>query len=146
MTTESEVLRYEYGKYNGKAVAIMMTRFQKEISGTLGEFWMNSAKREVEMSARKATEDAVVDEDGAISWKSNGKYLMDDFCEKLEYAGFSFSREKTAEKRNAQNDEFLTVYKKFKTEPSREELDEMRTVFGSGAKVVDLITGKTIQL
>ena len=123
-----------------------MTRFQREVSGALGEFWKNNAIKEVEKAVRKADEDATVDADGAISWNCNGNYLMDDFCEKLEYAGYQFSRTATAEKRDEQTRRFIEEYKKNQAEPTEEELAEMRAAFGAGAKVVDVISGREIQL
>ena len=63
-----------------------MTRFRKEITGQLGAFWQQNAEKEVQAAVESATKDATVDENGAIAWKSNGSYLMDDFCEKLEMA------------------------------------------------------------
>ncbi len=69
-----------------------MTRFEREISGSLGAFWKKNAEEEVRKAVAKADSDATVEADGAIKWNSNGRYLMDDFCEKLEYAGYAFSR------------------------------------------------------
>lgn len=101
---------------------------------------------EVTRAVEKATKDAIVEEDGAIKWKSNGRYLMDDFCEKLEYAGYDFSREATKLARDAQNSRFIEEYRKSYKGPSTEELSEMRAAFGRGTKVVNVITGETIQL
>ena len=123
-----------------------MTRFQKEISGQLGAYWQQSAEKEVLAAVEKANKDANVDENGAISWKSNGRYLMDDFCEKLEFAGFNFSREATKAAREAQVSKELTEYRENYRSPSAAELDEMRITFGEGATVVDIISGEMIQL
>ena len=70
-----------------------MTRFEREISGSLGEFWKKNAEEEVRKAVAQADTQATADADGAIKWNSNGRYLMDDFCEKLEYAGYAFDRE-----------------------------------------------------
>ena len=123
-----------------------MTRFEREISGQLGEFWAEHAAKEVDKAVEQADNDAMVDEDGAIFWKCNGRYLMDDFCEKLEYAGYVFSREATAVKRDEQNSEFIKQYKAMQTEPSEDELAEMRATFGEGTVVVNLLTGREIRL
>lgn len=72
-----------------------MTRFEREISGSLGAFWEKHAQEEVKKAVAKADAEAEVDADGAIRWNCNGRYLMDDFCEMLEYAGYPFSRETT---------------------------------------------------
>ena len=125
-----------------------MTRFQMEISGQLGEFWKKNAEKEVVKAVERAYLDAMVETNGAIKWRNNGHYLMDDMCEMLEYAGYNFSREATRVAREAQDTEFLRAYrdsmKNYK--PSAEELYEMEAAFGKGTKVVDVFTGRTIQL
>lgn len=123
-----------------------MTRFQQEISGQLGAYWQQSAEKEVQAAMKHASTEAAVDEKGAISWKSNGRYLMDDFCEKLEFAGFPFSREATKAAREAQVAEELAEYRKNYRSPSAAEMTEMRNTFGEGATVVDVLTGVKIQL
>ena len=123
-----------------------MTRFQKEISGQLGAYWQQSAEKEVQEAVKHAAEEATVDENGAISWKSSGNYLPDDYCEKLEYAGFPFSRTATEYAREAQVEKELAEYRKNRRAPSEAELREMRRTFGEGATVVDVITGDRIQL
>lgn len=122
-----------------------MTRFEKEISGMLGEFWIRHAEEVIRM-VKKASEEATVEEDGAIKWNSNGSYLPDECCEKLEYAGFHFSRQATAEKRKEQNRKFIEEYRKNQAEPTEQELAEMRSFFPEGSKVVDIISGREIQL
>ena len=123
-----------------------MTRFQKEIAGLLGAFWQQNAEKEVAAAVESATKDASVDENGAISWKSNGSYLMDDFCEKLEFAGFPFSREATRAARDAQVAEELAEYRRNYKGPTEAELEEMRSTFGEGTTVVDVLAGVKIHL
>lgn len=123
-----------------------MTRFQKEISGMLGDYWQASAEQDVKDAVRDANEKAIVEDDGAIKWKSNGAYIPDDFCEKLEYAGYQFSREATAKKREEELHKFAQEYIANYTDPSDEEIAEMRAAFGEGETVVDVITGRKIKL
>lgn len=123
-----------------------MTRFQQEITGELGQYWKDQAEKEVKRAVRKADELAIVDSNGAIRWKNNGSYLMDDFCEMLEYAGYQFSRKATAEARNIQVVESLKNYKLNYTGPNAEELAEMRASFGEGETIVNVITGDVIQI
>ncbi len=94
----------------------------------------------------KAGADATVEADGAIKWNSNGRYLMDDFCEKLEYAGYAFSREATARKREAQNAESLAEYRRNDKGLAGEALAEARAAFGEGTTVVNVLTGKKTRL
>ena len=123
-----------------------MTRFEREISGSLGEFWKKNAEEEVRKAVAQAETQATVDADGAIRWESNGRYLMDDFCEKLEYAGYAFDREATAKKRDAQNAESLAQYRRNDRGLSGEALAEARAAFGEGATVVTILTGERTKL
>lgn len=123
-----------------------MTRFEMEISGRLGEFWKKRAAEEVAEAVKKADEDATIEADGAIRWNSNGNYIPDDFCEKLEYAGFNFSREATRAKREVQTSKFIEQYIAKQTEPTAEDMNEMRAAFGEGATVVNLLSGRRYAL
>lgn len=123
-----------------------MTRFQKEVHGLLGDYWVNKAKMEAALAVEVADNSATVESDGAIKWNSNGTYLLDDFCEKLEYMGYPFSREATKAKRDAQVAKELADYRANYTGPSEEEIAEMRATFGEGEEIVDVITGRTIKL
>lgn len=123
-----------------------MTRFQREVSGELGAFWEKHAKEEAAEAARKAAEGATVEEDGAIRWNSNGSYIPDDFCEKLEYEGFPFSRAATAAKREAQVAKELEAYRSAHRGLDAETLAEARAAFGEGTTICDVITGEKITL
>lgn len=79
-----------------------MTRFMQEISGSLGTFWKEFAKEELRNLMSEVTVNAEIESDGAIRWKDTGNYIPDDYCEKLEYIGFKFSREATSNKRERQ--------------------------------------------
>ena len=123
-----------------------MTRFEREISGSLGAFWEKHAQEEVKKAVAKADAEAEVDADGAIRWNCNGRYLMDDFCEMLEYAGYPFSMETTRKKREAQNAEELAEYRRNYKGLDEEELAEARAAFGEGTTVVDVLTGEKTRL
>ena len=123
-----------------------MTRFEQEISGALGAWWKEHAEQEVRDAVRDAENNAEVDEFGAIRWKSNKRYLMDDFCEKLEYACYPFSRRATAEARREADKKFFAEYRKNPPKMTPEMYAEMRAAFGDGAVVVDVITGRKIKL
>lgn len=125
-----------------------MSRFKEDVGGLHGESSRLFAERDAQQIYEKASLDAVVEQDGAIKWKSNGCYLMDDACEMLEYKGFPFSREATRQKREIQVDQEIAEYKaRRKGQPlSDEELYEMRAAFGPGETIVNVITGETHQL
>ena len=124
----------------------MLTRFQKEISGQLGDYWKRDAEKRMKEYVDKANVDAVVEEDGAIKWKRSGNYLMDDYCEVLEYAEYPFSRAATNSKRDAQVHKELDKYRKTPKIYTAEEISEMKAAFGDGATIVDVISGSTIHL
>ena len=123
-----------------------MTRFEQEISGALGEFWKKNAEKEVKRVVEQADAEAAVESDGAIRWNSNGSYLMDDFCEKLEYAGYPFSRSATREKREAQVARELAEYRASHHTTTAEERADMQAAFGKGATVVNALTGERTRL
>lgn len=123
-----------------------MTRFQKEVNDLLGDYWVVQAKREAASAVKEADDFATVESDGAIKWNNNDAYIPDDFCEKLEYMGYPFSREATKAKRDAQVAKELADYRANYTGPSEEEIAEMRATFGEGEEIVDVITGRTIKL
>ena len=57
-----------------------MTRFEREINGSLGAFWKKNAEGEVRNAVATVDSNATVETDGAIKGNSSGRYLMDDFC------------------------------------------------------------------
>lgn len=136
----------EYVYYQNETEDMAMTRFEREISGSLGAFWKKNAEEEVKKAVAQAEKDAAVEADGAIKWNSNGRYLMDDFCEKLEYAGFPFSRKATADKREAQVEEELAEYRRNHRELAAGELAEARAAFEEGTTVVNVLTGERTKL
>lgn len=123
-----------------------MTRFEKEISGLLGDYWKKHAEDEVVKCVAEAEAEAEVDENGVIRWKSNGECLPSDYCEKLEYAGYDFNREATKIASDKDAEEFFAEYRKNYKGPSDEEKAEMRAAFSLDTKVIDVITGKEINL
>ena len=123
-----------------------MTRFYQEITGVLGDYWKKDATKRVQDYVEEAKMKADVDSNGAIRWKNNGNYLMDDYCEVLEYAGYPFSREATKAARDAQVAEELAAYRANPPMMTDEDIAEMRAAFGSGTLVVDVISGQRILL
>ena len=123
-----------------------MTRFYQEITGVLGDYWKKDATKRVQDYVEEAKMKSDVDSNGAIRWKSNGNYLMDDYCEILEYAAYPFSREATKAARDAQIAQQLADYRSNPPMMTDEYIAEMRAAFGSGTSVVDVISGKQILL
>ncbi len=90
--------------------------------------------------------DAYQDDEGVWRWKSNDHVPFEDMleCWNLDQE----TMEKCLLAREKDTSEFLAEYreqmKNYK--PSAEEMFEMRAAFGEGTKVVNVITGKEIQL
>lgn len=124
-----------------------MTRFEMEISGALGNYWKASAEREIEKLQEKADNgEILVDENGAASWKSNGRVLPSDCAEKLSWTTLDFSIEATAAKRDEETARSLESYRRSYTGPTVEERMEMEAAFGKGTTVVDIVSGTRIRL
>lgn len=122
-----------------------MTRFQREITGQLGAFWIRSAQEEACAAREKFYKDAYV-EDNVVRWKSNGRIPHDDMLEKMEYMGCEFDRIKSNEVRDQEDAAALAKLRNQKSRHSAEELHEMRAAFGTGATVVNILTGEKIHL
>ena len=124
-----------------------MTRFEKELSGALGAYWKRNAEQEIaKMQARADNDEIRTNMNGAAFWNSNGNYLPADCAEILSHTDFPFSLEETAKARKAQNEAFLETYRKNYKGSSEEEKAEMRAAFGTGATVVNVITGQRTRL
>ena len=123
-----------------------MTRFMKELNGDLGAYW--KAEAEKELARIKADLEAgqiTIDENG-VARNCIGRALMDDMLEKLALVTDKADRSATEAARAAENAEFLEEYRRNRKPHSAEEIAEMRSAFGNGTKVVDIITGETITL
>ena len=123
-----------------------MTRFMKELNGDFGAFWKAEAEKElarikVDLEAGRIT----IDENG-VARNCIGRALMDDMLEKLSLVTDKANTSATEAARAAENAEFLEEYRRNRKPHSAEEIAEMRSAFGAGTKVVDIITGETITL
>ena len=127
----------------------MRSRFQKELSGELGEFWKKEAEKELE-EIRKDIEtgNITIDEFG-VARNKIGRVVMSDMLERILYvAADRVNEEATKAAREAEVSEELREYKeRMKNHVySAEEIFEMRAAFGTGTTVVDCITGRRIAL
>ena len=123
-----------------------MTRFEREIRGILGDAWKKRAEREIETFQEMVENGEIyLDEDGAARWKNNNRCLPSDCVEKLTYTSFDFDPEMTNQKREEENEEFLADYRKNHRTTS-EDWSEMRSVFGEGTPVINIITGEVTKL
>jgi len=123
-----------------------MTRFERELNGSLGEFWKRNAERELEQLRKELADGKITIDDQGIARNCIGRVLMSDLLEKLAHITDAVSIEATTAAREAEVAAELAEYRKQAHEPSLEERAEMRAAFGPGAKVVDVLTGKAITL
>lgn len=127
-----------------------MTRFERELSGEFGAYWQKDAQKRIAKVEADIISGDMILSYGVATWKSNGRCIMDDMAEVVEHTVFAnmFDREATRVVRDEQNEKLFAEYraKRQNYKHSEEELAEMRSVFGKGAKVVDVITGNTITL
>ena len=125
-----------------------MTRFDRELRGEYGEFWKKKAihylhKIEEEVSKGEIT----IDKEG-VARNCIGRVVVNEVANALDYIiqDGSFSWDKTIEARNKENEEFLEEYASREPHYSSEEIAEMKAAFGQGTKVVNVLTGREIQL
>ncbi len=105
---------------------------------------MPFAKEYVDKILQK--DEAYQDDEGVWRWKSSNNVPFEDM---LECWGLDDeTMQKCIAAREKDCAEFAEDYRKRMENhvPSDEELYEMRAAFGEGAKVVNVITGKSIQL
>ena len=123
-----------------------MTRFERELNGSLGAYWQAQAEKELERV--KADLDAgriTIDENG-IARNCIGRVLMADLLEKLALVTDKADVAATNAAREAEVAKELESYRANKKPHTAEELAEMRAAFGPGTTVVDVLTGEKITL
>ena len=123
-----------------------MTRFQRELNGSLGPFWQKEAEKELtKVKADLESGQITIDENG-VARNCIGRILIDDLMEKLQMVTDKADATATVAAREAQVEQELAAYRSAKRPHSPEELAEMRAAFGAGCTVVDVITGEQIDL
>ena len=124
-----------------------MTRFEREISGSLGAYWKASAEKELaEIRAELAAGKITIDANG-VARNCVGRVLMADMAEKVAWVSDAIDRNATAAAREIEVERELAEYRASRRSGySAEELAEMRAAFGPGTVVRDILTGEEIRL
>ena len=96
--------------------------------------------------AEKQFTEAYRDSNSILRWKSNNSVPMADTLGFWVELGLITSEDAKACKaaRNADTDAFFSKHRS--SEASFEEISEMRSCFGKGSTVVDVISGRKIRL
>ena len=78
-----------------------------------------------------------------IRWKNNDRIPFGDMLSEFANAGWISRQEveNSLAQRKVEDRQSIEAYRKNYRGPSQEEMFEMRAAFGSGAKVVNVLTG-----
>jgi len=123
-----------------------MTRFQQELNGLLGVYWIKNANKTIAQVKSDFIKGAITIDENGVARNCIGRALMSDMMEVLETAGCLTSYEKLATIAAREDEVGKTISRMKIQKESEEEIYEMQTAFGKGTTVVDIITGKKIRL
>ncbi|MDD2269230.1 MAG: hypothetical protein PHY15_06740 [Eubacteriales bacterium] len=101
-------------------------------------------RREAEKSLKSFADTYV--KDGIVRWQVNNRIPPHDLLLLWHGAGEVFDLEKTVQERAAEAQDDIENYKKANKSFSDEEMFEMRSAFGEGTTVVDVLSGRKIKL
>lgn len=126
----------------------MLFRHRKSGSGC-GQTHRNpdTQKKEAERIASDFEQSAFVS-DGVVRWNSNNHVPPQDILDFWEFLEKPFDIAKSSMTREREDNAFIAEYRRTQAnrQPSGEELAEMRAAFGEGGTVVNVITGRKINL
>lgn len=123
-----------------------MTRFQRELSGSLGAFWQKQAEAELEKIKTDLAGGAITIDEAGVARNCIGRVLMEDQMERLAMVTDKADAAATKAAREAEVKAELESYRAARKPLSAEEKAEMRAAFGEGTTVADVLTGETIRL
>ena len=128
-----------------------MTRFEQELSGSLGAFWKKHAEEEIrKMEERQMNGEIFFGADGVVRWAKVNRVMNAECRQIIAHTAYRdlFSEEASAKAEKEANKAFFEAYAKREANRQRsdEELSEMRAAFGTGTTVVNVITGQRISL
>lgn len=125
-----------------------MTRFDRELKGEYGQFWKKKAIQHLHKIEEEVFRGEITIDKQGVARNCIGRVVVDEVANALDYIiqDGSFRWDKTIEARNKENEEFLKEYASREPHYSSEEIAEMKAAFGGGTKVVNILTGREIQL
>lgn len=119
-----------------------MTRFQRELNGSLGAFWKAEAEKELARVRADLEEGKITIDEQGVARNCIGRALAEDMLEKVLMITVKVNTEATQLAYSEETAEALKQYRENKKADTGEILAEMRATFGEGTTVVDIITGK----
>lgn len=102
-----------------------MTRFERELSGSLGAYWKASAEKEIrKMEERQMNGEIFFGADGVVRWTSNNRVMPKDCREILSHTAYRdlFSEEASRAAEEAETEE--SAGNKRRTQPQSDGLPE----------------------
>ncbi len=123
-----------------------MTRFEKELSGALGDYWKREAEKELEKVKAEIENGEITIDEAGVARNCVGRVLMNDMLEKVAMITNKVDIEATKAAREKATSELINEYRNNYKGPSAEEKEEMISAFGKGTTVVDILSGKHINL
>lgn len=123
-----------------------MTRFERELSGALGDYWKKSAEKELTKIREELEQGLITIDENGVARNRIGRVLMSDLFEKLTFITDAVDAKATAEARDEEVSRSLSAYQASRKPANEEEKNEMRAAFGKGQTVVNILTGERITL
>lgn len=123
-----------------------MTRFEKELSGALGEYWKKEAEKELSSIRKDLDEGRITIDESGVARNCVGRALQNDMLEKVMMVSDKVNAEATRKECEKEALAAFEAYRTNYTGPSEEELFELRAAYGRGTTVVDVIAGRKIKL
>lgn len=119
----------------------MQSRFQKELSGELGNYWKEAAEKELTRVAEMIENGKITIDSNGVARNEIGRVLMSDMLEKVAIVNDDVDVEATEAARLEDLHNFCEEYRRNYTGPTEEEIAEARASFKPGTKVVNILTG-----
>lgn len=124
----------------------VMTRFMQELSGALGPYWKKEAEKELAAIKIELEKGEITIDEHGVARNCIGRVLMADMLEKVALVTDRVNVEATKAAREVEVEASLREYRENWRYPDEERLAEMRTAFGANATVIDILSGKEVQL
>lgn len=125
-----------------------MTRFDRELRGEFGDYWKKQAIQYLHKIEEEVFKGEITIDSDGVARNCIGRVVVDEVANALDYIiqDGSFRLDKTVEAREVEDAQFIKNYIAQDRGPSDEEIIEMKAAFGEGTTVIDVLTGKRIQL